>query len=1227
MENNYIKRNFLIFLVSGISQFCLAQVTQTFAFTGSMQTFTVPNCVSSISLELRGAQGANAQDKLTTNSTGGLGGRATGVLAVSPGQVLNIFVGGVGNTNGSGGFNGGASGGTSTPGGSCFGGPAGGGGGASDIRVGGVALSNRLIVAGGGGGSGRDYCNGSCQPCGCGGSGGAGGGLSGNGGQSANNCGFGFAGLNTNGAGGGSGTAGGAGGVGDNGGNSGSAGSSGNGGNGAHGTIDVAGGGGGGGYYGGGGGGAASNGSGVGGGGGGGGSSYVGGTGISSGATTASIQTGNGLVILTYNYSGVLTGASSSPTVICTGNSATLTANSQVSYTWLPGNASTSNIIVSPTVMTSYTVSATNAQGCVSSAVVTVSVDTTVPSLTVANTASALAGVCPSNTVALTASGATTYTWTGAVPVTNGVAFSPSVSSGYTVSGQNACGVSTAVTSVSVYPAPSITVSASQTSVCSGNTVMLTASGASNYTWTGGISNGIAFTPSVTDTYSVSASNGTCTTMASQPVTVVSTPSVPPVASSMTLCTGKSVTITASGAAGYTWMPGPFNTTSITNTPSATTTFTLQRANGSCTNLALVTITVYNTPTVGTSVSQSTVCSGNSVIFAGTGANTYLWFADNNINPGNGSPYFPFTTQNYTVLGTSAQGCTNTAVTGVTVVTTPLQPPIATPTRICIGSFGTITATGASNYSWAPTGTFVGSSVYSIAVNPTITTTYTITKWNANCINTQTIELFVNNLPVLSVQASPTVLCAGKPSTLQVGGAINYTWTSTPTGTYPSGPNANFIVVNPPMPTEYTFVVTAHDGTCVNTETLALMMHPNPTITIANTSTRICIYKCTTFTLGGGTTYTWVTNPVSTPPQGSLATICPTTTTNYSISATNYTITAPNATLGCTSSREQVVQVDPLPVISTTVTRPLVCIGGPSTLITVGSPGPVVYNWNTTATSNSIIVNPQVSSCYVVTVTTLSTPSQCKDTRTLCVNVFSPTFAITPSTSICYGGSITLTVGAATSYTWINPPWIGNSVLVSPTVATVYSVAATSISNNVQCVSTNSVLISIYNQPTVTAIAERTTICKGDQVNLIASGGQTYEWRYFANNFLNSQNGTTITVSPVAMTTYTIYGTDQYGCKDTTTMIVLVSSCPGFVETGQKMQFSVYPNPTSNSLMISSEVPLRLTLFNAIGQEINRFELNAAKGKQIQTEKLAPGVYYLRNDADGEQVKKIIVER
>ncbi|WKZ76452.1 MAG: glycine-rich protein [Vicingaceae bacterium] len=119
-----------------------------FNFIGNLQTFTVPNGVTSVKIMAWGAKGGGATPCSGPNEDdGGWGGFAEGDLVVVPGQVLNVYVGGfpglnIGNGFQAGGYNGGGSGGMY----------AAAGGGASDVRIGGISLNDRVIVAGGGGG-------------------------------------------------------------------------------------------------------------------------------------------------------------------------------------------------------------------------------------------------------------------------------------------------------------------------------------------------------------------------------------------------------------------------------------------------------------------------------------------------------------------------------------------------------------------------------------------------------------------------------------------------------------------------------------------------------------------------------------------------------------------------------------------------------------------------------------------------------------------------------------------------------------------------------------------------------------------------------------------------------------------------------------------------------------------------------------------------------------------
>ncbi len=126
-------------MLTTTEQFTSPPAAAGFSYTGAAQTYTVPPRVFSLSVEAVGAQGGGQ-----FIDEGGKGARVQTTLAVVPGEVLTVMVGGAGTyPGGNGGFNGGGNGGVND----------GGGGGASDIRRGAGGLADRLVVAGGGGGA------------------------------------------------------------------------------------------------------------------------------------------------------------------------------------------------------------------------------------------------------------------------------------------------------------------------------------------------------------------------------------------------------------------------------------------------------------------------------------------------------------------------------------------------------------------------------------------------------------------------------------------------------------------------------------------------------------------------------------------------------------------------------------------------------------------------------------------------------------------------------------------------------------------------------------------------------------------------------------------------------------------------------------------------------------------------------------------------------------------
>lgn len=489
--------------------------TQTFGFTGSVQTFTVPAGVTQLTVDARGASGGGANF-----GNGGMGGRTQAVISVTPGQILNLYVGGT-TTTITGGYNGGGSAINSTNGR--------GGGGASDIRIGGTALTDRVLVAAGGGGAGTN--------CGNNNHGGNGGGTTGADGWQ---CGSqtSYVGL------GGTQSAGGA--LGNNQGQ----------GCGTNGALGVGGtgactygGGGGGGYYGGGGGGY---------GGGGGGSSWVTSVGSSSITHTPGFNTGDGQITLTWSGTGCVSNrtpvtvisncvlTSGTATVnnqntlsICASTNFTLSSNGAtlgngVTYQWQNAPTSTGpwssisggttlSYVTSNTVTSWYRMLVTVTQtGQVDS---TNAIEVVIAPLT-PPTVSGTTILCAANTT-LVASGSTgSYEWyansTGGSPIATTASYTTpnlSVTTSYFVEAFiGSCRSVRTQAVVTVTPVPSPTVSSGATINC-GSTAVLTVSGSSgNYAWytvsTGGTAigtNATFTTPTLTasTTYFAEAVSGT----------------------------------------------------------------------------------------------------------------------------------------------------------------------------------------------------------------------------------------------------------------------------------------------------------------------------------------------------------------------------------------------------------------------------------------------------------------------------------------------------------------------------------------------------------------------------------------------------------------------------------------------------------------------------------------------------------------------------------------------
>lgn len=369
------------------------------------------------------------------------------------------------------------------------------------------------------------------------------------------------------------------------------------------------------------------------------------------------------------------------------------------------------------------------------------------------------------------------------------------------------------------------------TTVCSGNSTTLTANGANTYTWTGGVVNGVQFTPSATQIYTVSGTNVLgCTATNTTQVTVNASPTV--AVNSGSICSGSSFTLSPTGANTYTFSNG-----SSVVSPTVTSTYSVtgSGANGCVSSVAVSTVTVNSKPVI--SVNSGSICAGNSFTLSPTGANTYTYSSGSAV-------VTPTATTSYSVTGTSVAGCTSSVV--VSTVTVNSKPVISVNSgSVCSGNSFTLSPTGASTFTYSG-----GSAV----VTPSFTSTYSITGTGSNgCVSSVVVStVTVNGLPVLLASTNNTLLCAGQSTSLSVTGANTYTWNTNET--------TSVIVVSPSTTTTYSVQGTDVNG-CMNNATVTqnvstctginsseidgiCNVYPNPThgLVIVDASSELSIY-------------------------------------------------------------------------------------------------------------------------------------------------------------------------------------------------------------------------------------------------------------------------------------------------------------------------------------------------------------------------------------------------
>ncbi|QQS30900.1 MAG: hypothetical protein IPM47_08250 [Sphingobacteriales bacterium] len=694
---------------------------------------------------------------------------------------------------------------------------------------------------------------------------------------------------------------------------------------------------------------------------------------------------------------------------ICQGNSLFLIASGGNSYSWSgpDGFITTGHSVVRnnavPDMSGTYTVTVTSTNGCVS----ITSINITVHPTPVAGI-SGLTAVCEGSAIDLTATGGTSYEWSGpngfsdvgANLVRNNAALTMSGVYTVTVTGPGGC-TSTASALINVSPVAADILG--QSGFCSDGDISLIATGGGTYQWSGpeGFSStdesiliGNA-TTAMSGLYVVTVTNTAgCTATASKSVTVNSSPS-PTILGNTSLCSGSSIFLVSSGGNSYLWSgPDGFTSTGHSIVRSGATTLmsgiytvTVNDTNG-CTGATSIEVTVHQTP--ATVITGSTVvCVGNTITLNATGGGvSYQWSGPGGYTAsGETISRTGATTAmsgTYYVTVTGSGGCTATASKTVNV-TSSLSAVITGPSVFCTGNNISLTASGGSVYSWFGPGGFTSSDATFVRPNATTAMAglYTVTVSDgAGCSATASRNITVNISPTANITGNNSV-CAGKNITLYASGGNSYAW-SGPNGFSTVGSTLNRTAATVAMSGTYTVTVTASGG-CTATASMFVTVHPLPVVTITGPSS-VCAGTTLTLTATGGGTYAW------SGPGGFTATGATMNRTNMTTTMGGLYKVTVTGSGGCTATASKSITVLAAPNATITGSSSL-CAGG---TITLTASGGISYAWSGpdgfTATGSVVTRTNATTAMSGIYVVTVSNSAGCTKTASRVVTVNSCKF-------------------------------------------------------------------------------------------------------------------------------------------------------------------------------------------------------------------------------------------
>jgi gliding motility-associated-like protein len=459
-----------------------------------------------------------------------------------------------------------------------------------------------------------------------------------------------------------------------------------------------------------------------------------------------------------------------------------------------------------------------------------------------------------------------------------------------------------------------------------------------------------------------------------------------------------------------------------------------------------------------------------------------------------------------------------------------------TSANICAGDTATLTVSGADIFKWTPAATLSADTGKTVKAFPVTTTVYTITaKTFAGCPATITTTVTVK--PIVADAGPDVTLCWGNSTQMNASGGTKYFWSP---GKGLSDSTIANPIANPKSTITYTVTVTS--GSCIDKDEVTVTVIPPIVLKISAFPPK-CFNgndgKAVVEASGGKGNYSYQWSPVS--GNGSSVNGPP---GSYTVIVTDQ--------FGCTATIDTIIpNTKPISGLISVKTSNCNKPDGSATIDTVwgGSP-PYSYSWNTNPVQTTQTASNITSGSYNLVITDAN---GCTATLTAIVPNTPGINSSTITTNIsCFGGkdgSATATGSggiAPYSYIWSNNQ---STDIAKNLAAGTYTVIVT---DSRGCPAISIVTITQPTKVLITSVD--TSICPLSFATLHAkgeggTGDITFNWKPV------SATGSSISVNPTATTTYTIIGTDQKGCKDSTTVTVKLNAIPVITASGDTICF------------------------------------------------------------------------